>query len=336
MTAPHDDLADSREYTRGSGAAVCPRCGVRRVGAFRSCLSCGYEYEPPKNPQFGPPPAEDRAAPLVGPETHAAAEPTSVSTAGVRPAPVPAAASIPAPPPAPHLSTPTPTPTPLPAAEAAPPIAPLPATASTRSAASPAHVPAVTRPSRAWSSPHTSSVAKQVQSTRRGLRTLGPREQRLAAGAFAVVLIAAVGIVALTNGFGKLSAEAQPSFAATVTAVPLPSINEACIKQVGPFVGSLEGLDAAVGPNLAFEEYAQMVTASQAARSPVKISQLDPQCIAVFAAAQAVLGEYAEAYNTWNDCNTTTGCTKPSIESSIEGRWGNARATLSSIKASMP
>ena len=192
------------------------------------------------------------------------------------------------------------------------------------------------RLSRARGSPHTSSVAKQVQSARRALRTLGHREQRLAAGALAVVLIAAVGIVALANGFGKLSAEAQPSFAATVTAVPLPSINEACIKQVGPFVGSLEGLDAAVGPNLAFEEYAQMVTASQAARSPVKISQLDPQCIAVFAAAQAVLGEYAEAYNTWNDCNTTTGCTRPSIESSIEGRWGNARATLSSVKASMP
>jgi hypothetical protein len=42
-----------------SGPASCPTCRTRRVGSFRYCLSCGYDYEPqePAEPATGPKPA---------------------------------------------------------------------------------------------------------------------------------------------------------------------------------------------------------------------------------------------------------------------------------------
>lgn len=160
-----------------------------------------------------------------------------------------------------------------------------------------------------------------------------------------MLLVAAVAIVAIGLGKPKAAAETnpssqtspatQPSGGATFTAIPLQAVSEACVKQVGPFVSSLESLESGVGPNVTFHDYSQGFAASQAARGQVNISELDPPCIAVFAAAQRVLGEYIEAYNTWNDCNTTTGCTRGSIESSLEGHWANAKATLATVKASM-
>jgi hypothetical protein len=171
---------------------------------------------------------------------------------------------------------------------------------------------------------------------RRALLTVGSRERRLAAGISAVLLVAAVAIVALANGLGKPGPASQASLAPAFTGVPLQAINEACVKQVGPFVSSLESLDAGVGPNLTFNEYGQMLAASQAARGKVNISDLDAACVSVFAAAQAVLGEQVEAYNSWNDCSATTSCTRQSIESSLEDHWANAKRALSRVKASMP
>ena len=155
-----------------------------------------------------------------------------------------------------------------------------------------------------------------------------------------MLLVAAVAIVA--SGLGKPtsvasgSPSARLSSAPIFTPIPLQAISEFCVKQVGPFVSSLEDLDSGAGPNVTFHDYSQLFAASQAARSQVNIAELDPPCIAIFAAAQSVLGQHAEAYNTWNDCNTTTGCTRESIESSLEDRWAKAKATLSNIKASTP
>ena len=132
------------------------------------------------------------------------------------------------------------------------------------------------------------------------------------------------------------SASTSPSPAPTFTAIPPQAINEACFGQISPFVKSLESLDSGVGANVTFEDYSKLFAASRAARGSVDISKLDPPCIAVFAAAQSVLGEHAEAYNTWNDCNTTTGCTRQSIETSLQDRWANAKATLASVQSSMP
>jgi hypothetical protein len=155
-----------------------------------------------------------------------------------------------------------------------------------------------------------------------------------------VLLTAAVAIVA--SGLGKPSSVASGSPSARLssapifTPIPLQAISETCVKQVGPFVSSLQDLDGGVGPNVTFHDYSQLFAASQAARSQVNISELDPPCIAVFAAAQVVLGQHAEAYNIWNDCNTTTGCTRQSIQSSLDDHWASAKATLTNVKASMP
>jgi len=330
MATPHDDDAlDLRNEVRDASTALCPRCGVKRIGAFRSCLSCGYDYEAPKAPVFGPPPADGEVPPLIKPETSTTA-PHASSTAGVWPAQVRAAAPVPTPPltQAPVLAAEV---TRLAAPAAMPPAEPTPDPSD-----SPAKVEAAPSEPLAASPPGSSTIARQGQRTRRADRTLGSRERRLAVAALAVVPLAAVAIVALANGFGRAGAVLQASLAPTAAAVPLPSINQACAQQVGPFVSSLTSLDAAVGPDLTFKDYAQMIAATLAARGQIKIAQLDPPCIAVFAAAQAVLGDHAEAYNAWNDCNTISSCTKTSIESSLEAHWATARATLSAVKASMP
>jgi hypothetical protein len=164
---------------------------------------------------------------------------------------------------------------------------------------------------------------------------MGPRGKRLAVGASAI-LVAAVAIIVLAKGMTGTSPSLQTSQGPTFTAVPLQAINVACVEQVGPLVSSLESLDAAVGPNLSFDDYLKMLATSQAARRQIKIAGLDPPCIAAFASAQAALGEYAEAANVWSDCNTTTGCARQSIESSLEDHWARAKTILASVKASMP
>jgi hypothetical protein len=151
-----------------------------------------------------------------------------------------------------------------------------------------------------------------------------------------VFLLAVIAILVLARGNASLVPVAQTSPRPTFTAIPRQAINETCVKQVAPFVSSLESLDSGVGPNITFGDYSQMFAAAQSARGQVNISELDPPCISVYAAAQAVLGEHAEAYNSWNDCNATTGCSRESIESSLEGHWASARATLANVKASMP
>jgi hypothetical protein len=153
--------------------------------------------------------------------------------------------------------------------------------------------------------------------------------------------VIAVAIVA--SGVGKKSpattvgsTSPSPSHDPTPSAIPLQAVSEACAKHVGPFVTSLGVLDAAVGPDVTFHDYSQTFAAAQAARGQVNLSDLDPPCIAVFAAAQRVLGDYIEAYNIWNDCTTTTGCTRDKIESSLEAHWSSAKSTLARVKASMP
>jgi hypothetical protein len=164
----------------------------------------------------------------------------------------------------------------------------------------------------------------------------GHREKRLAAAASAVLLVVAVALVALARGMSSPYPLAQSSHAPMFTAIAPQAINAACVEQVGPFVSSLESLDSGIGPNLAFNDYEQMVSTAQSARGQVNISKLDPPCVAVFAGAQAALGEHLEAFNNWNSCNATTGCTRQSIESSLEDHWANARAAISNVKASMP
>jgi hypothetical protein len=155
-----------------------------------------------------------------------------------------------------------------------------------------------------------------------------------------VLLVAAVAIVASGVGLKKAttleSTLPPPSRDPTPSAIPLQAVSEKCVKQLGPFVTSLGVLDAAIGPDVTFHDYSQTFAASQAARGQVNLSDLDPPCIAVFAAAQRVLGDYIEAYNIWNDCTTTTGCTRPSIESSLEARWASAKSMLARVTASMP
>lgn len=157
-----------------------------------------------------------------------------------------------------------------------------------------------------------------------------------------MLLVVAVAIVAFANGLGqpsltpRASRPSQGSQAPIFTAIPPQAINGACVKQVGPFVSSLKSLDSGVGASVTFQDYSEMFKISEAARDQVHISELDPPCIAVFAAAQTVLGEHTEALNSWNDCTTTTGCTKESIESSLEAHWARAKATLSSVEASLP
>ena len=156
----------------------------------------------------------------------------------------------------------------------------------------------------------------------------------------ALLVLAAVAIVAIAFGKPSPATQAGASTPAshnpTFTPIPQQAINAACVEQVSPFVKSLESLASGVGANVTFEDYSKLFAASQAARGSVDISKLDPPCIAVFAAAQAALGEHAEAYNTWNDCNTTTGCTRQSIQSSLDDHWASAKATLTNVKASLP
>jgi len=263
MTAPRDDdVPDPGDENRPAGAELCPRCGVKRVGAFRSCLSCGFDYEAPKDPIFVPPP-----------ENHSAPPPRPASFVALPPAPA----------------------------------------------------PSVTRPARI---------------TRRAVPAIGSRRTRLAAVVSAVLLIAVAAIVTIGLGrprpAGEASTSTPPSHAATFTAIPRQAITEACVEQISPFVKSLESLDSGVGANVSFQDYSKLFAASQAVRGSVDISKLDRPCIAIFAAGQAVLGAHAQAYNTWNDCNTTTGCTRQSIEGSLKESWANAKATLASVQASMP
>jgi hypothetical protein len=375
MTAPYDDhLADSGDEARATGAEFCPRCGAKRVGAFRSCLSCSFDFEGPKDALFGPPP-DDHFPPADQPRqppTPAPAPMASVAsaplTAPPRPpatapetAPGPTTNSASAPAPWATLTTPAapwappmtgaaptaptvvrvPTSTTITATPAGKPTA-TPAVAPTATA-SPAPVPMAIPASRSTSAPTSiPAPTRPSPATARVDLARGHRGKRLAAAAAGVLLVVAVALVALGSGFGKANPAAQasrvvqPSHSATFSLIPLQAVNEACVKQLGPFVSSLERLDAGVGPTLVFKDFELLVTTAQSARGEVNISKLDPPCIAVFAGAQAVLGEHLEAYNSWNSCNATTGCTRQSIESSLEGHWANARAALSSVKASMP
>jgi hypothetical protein len=156
----------------------------------------------------------------------------------------------------------------------------------------------------------------------------------------ALLVLAAVAVVAI--GFGRpnpgthAGASRPPSGTPTFTVIPLQAVNAACIEQIGPLVKSLEGLASGVGTDVTFQDYSRLFAASQTARGSVDISKLDPPCIAVFAAAQAVLGEHAEAYNSWSDCNATTGCTRQSIETSLQDHWAKAMARLAAVQSSMP
>ena len=352
MTAPHDNhLADSADQARATGAEFCPRCGAKRVGAFRSCLSCSFDFEAPKDALFGPPPDErfapavqprQSAAPAPGPATHAPVAPNPLTAAPPTPTEPPEAAPrptvIPAAAPAPWATAPT-TPT-TPTVVHVPSSATITATPAVTPTATarPAPVPA----SRAEIPLRTPAPARPSPAARRLDVAFGHREKRLTAAAAAVLLVVAVALVALGGGLGKANPAAQaspagqPSHSATFSLIPLQAVDAACVKQLGAFVSSLERLDAGVGPNVVFKDFKLMVTSAQSARGKVNISKLNPPCIAVFAGAQAVLGEHLEAYNSWDSCNATTGCTRQSIESSLEGHWANAKAALSSVKASMP
>jgi hypothetical protein len=351
MTSPHDDhLTDSGDQGRATGAEFCPRCGAKRVGAFRSCLSCSFDFEAPKDALFGPPP-EDRFQPAVearqpptpGPAPLAPVARTPLTAPPVTPtaapeaAPGPTATSASAPAPrAPPTTAPAPW---APPTTGAAPTVPTVVHVST-STPTPTATPLPT--SRAESPPRTSAATRLPLATRQLDRSFGHRDKRLVAAAAAVLLVVAVALVALASGLGKANPAAQaspagqPGHSATFSLIPLQAVDEACVKQLGPFVSSLERLDAGVGPNVVFKDFELMVTTAQSARGQVNISKLNPPCIAVFAGAQAVLGEHLEAYNSWNSCNATTGCTRQSIESSLEGHWANAKAALSSVNASMP
>ena len=356
MTEPLDDHdPGAGDEGRPIGTELCPRCGARRVGAFRSCLSCGFDYEAPKDRLFVPPPDGQSAPPpppapslAQAPSPGSAAEPPTSPPATappIRSVVVPPAPAVPAAEPlAPPLAAAPSAPSPAAAGEYLPAAGEPTVVAAPPAAATPASQP-VPEPAK-WASPGdegprpTPSVTRPTPTMRSTTPAIGSRRTRLAAGVAALLVLAAVAVVAI--GFGRPSPVTQagtsppPSHTSTFTTIRLQAIDAACVEEIGPFVKSLESLASGVGTDVTFRDYSRLFAAAQAARGGVDISKLDPPCIAVFAAAQAALGEHAEAYNSWNDCNTTTGCTRQSIETSLQDHWAKAMATLAAVQSSMP
>jgi hypothetical protein len=289
MTAPRSDQpGNPGDEGRPTGTETCPRCGAKRLGAFRSCVSCGFDFEAPKAPVYGPPP-EDQSPPPVQPRL-----PPTPAPAATPPAAPTAASAV------------TPAPTAAPAATATPTLA------------------------------RTSAAARPSLTTGRTALTIGPRGKRLAVGASAVLLVVAVAIVLLAKGIASPNPSPQASQGPTFTAIPPEGVSSACATQLGPLVAALESLDSSANSETSFSDYSQKLSSVKAARGKVNVTQFDPTCVAIYAAAQSVISEHMAAFSTWDYCNHATNCTRQSIDSALQKYWSGATKEFAEIKASMP
>ena len=165
---------------------------------------------------------------------------------------------------------------------------------------------------------------------------MGPRGKRLAAGASAVLVVVAVAIILLGKGIASPNPAPQTSQGPTFTAIPPEGVSSACATQLGPLIAALESLDSSTNSETSFSDYSQKLSAVKAARAKVNVTQFDPTCVALYAAAQTVISDHTAAFSTWDFCNHATNCTRQSIASALQTYWTGAMKEFAEIKASMP
>jgi hypothetical protein len=156
-----------------------------------------------------------------------------------------------------------------------------------------------------------------------------------------LLVLAAVAIVAIA--FGKPSpvtqagASTPASQAPTFTAIPREKIGSSCVSQLEPLVAALDSLVSSSNSETSFSDYSKKISEVKAARGRVDVTQLDPACVSLFAAAQTAIGDHVAAFSTWDFCNHNTAtCTRQSIESALQEYWTRALREFAEVEASMP
>jgi hypothetical protein len=151
-----------------------------------------------------------------------------------------------------------------------------------------------------------------------------------------VFLLAVIAILVLARGNASLAPAAQTSPGPAFTAIPPEAVSPACATQLGPLVAALASLDSSANSETSFGDYLQKLSVVKAARANVNVTQFDPTCVALYAAAQSVISEHLAAFSTWDYCNHATNCTRQSIASTLQTYWTGAMKEFAEIKASMP
>ena len=131
------------------------------------------------------------------------------------------------------------------------------------------------------------------------------------------------------GGVGNDKGTSGPTPSPTAKAV-------ACPQPVQDFMAALEDLDSRLSVGLNFADYGTKVGDVKVVYDKVDASKLSVDCVTdVGTPAEAALNDYIDAYNTWNDCIGTSGCTNDSIKSKLQAKWADATDKIGEAKKAL-
>jgi zinc-ribbon domain len=168
-----------------------------------------------------------------------------------------------------------------------------------------------------------------------------PPAQR--SGPPAILIVVALVVVGGLAAFGLVQTgvigarpTVPPPGATIAPPTSAPGVSDDCIRELGPFVSALEDLDSRLSVGLNFNDYSTRVGDTRVAYDRINLAKVDTLCLTVVGSpAEDALNAYVEAYNTWNDCIGTPGCTNDSIKSQLQAQWSKATSLIDRIRASI-
>jgi hypothetical protein len=98
-----------------------------------------------------------------------------------------------------------------------------------------------------------------------------------------------------------------------------------CEGQLGPFLESLEELEARLEVGLNYDEYFDEIGTVQVAYNRIPINQLSEKCLTkVGLPSEEAFNAYREAAVIWEECFEDLSCETSSVDPKIQQEWASA------------
>jgi hypothetical protein len=121
------------------------------------------------------------------------------------------------------------------------------------------------------------------------------------------------------------------------TPAPPTGVSQECADATKGLTDALSELDSRLSVGMSFAAYGDKVGAARVAYDKIHFDKLDATCISgVGQPAEDAFNDYVRAYNKWNDCISSTGCSTDSIKGDLQAEWSKATALLDALKKRLP
>jgi hypothetical protein len=152
-----------------------------------------------------------------------------------------------------------------------------------------------------------------------------------------VACLLAAALLLVASGCGEESGAAESAAArqppATASAAPAgPTPAAGCPKQLGAFVGSLDGLRRRLAAGLSYDDYVTAVKGLRASYREIPVQRLAFGCLATGRPAEKALNKHIDAANAWGECLADAACTTATIEPVLQRKWRVASRQLSEAR----